>query len=94
MPTPTCHPTETKKAEADQAEGAGFGDGIDAIVKCKVQRPAESDAFATSLRASGGVYFNDGVEPCYGLVPTKCVLGPSIHHAEPIGRSAKQREIG
>ena len=27
MPTPTPHGTETKKAEADQAEGGGFGDG-------------------------------------------------------------------
>jgi hypothetical protein len=27
IPPPTPHRTETKKAEADQAEGRGFGDG-------------------------------------------------------------------
>ena len=27
IPTPTLHRTETKKSEADQAEGGGFGDG-------------------------------------------------------------------
>jgi hypothetical protein len=76
IPPPMPHRTETKKAEADQAEGGGFGDGTNAILKCEVQRAGESDPYATSLRVSGGVCFNDVVERCCELVPTNVAWVP------------------